>query len=271
MRGDDVDRLIGESLYRDAGLAALLPTDPAQARLKVVATLKFLGSLAERDFNPVRLKSITRLHHSLGVRERSLLELFSGKFVLLCEQVCGRYFAADEHAVWQQVFARTLAAMNQCLDELDSEADNDSGEDDFLQQLGGRAVIDAVHRRLYDRLFDDAWIGQFFYGKSKTALVRKQTEFTLHYFGALADYTSEPPQRLHMHMYIDEEMFDIRHDYLKRSIEEEGVQESLKLLWLDFDESFRPSITKAGVETCVMRCPGQMPIVPRKPQDYSPL
>ncbi len=45
----------------------------------------------------------------------------------------------------------------------------------LLAKIGVCDAVYVVHQGLYDVLFDEPWLEQFFYGKEKSVLVRKQT------------------------------------------------------------------------------------------------
>jgi len=116
-------------------------------------------------------------------------------------------------------------------------------------------------------MFDHPWLEQFFYGKSKEALIRKQTQFMVAAFGGENHYRGDTPAFIHMHMYITDEIADVRQEILKQAILDEGLSEDIAQRWLKVDGSFRRGIVKKSVDECVLKCFGQMPVVAKKPND----
>lgn len=125
----------------------------------------------------------------------------------------------------------------------------------------------AVHQYFYDILFEDPWLKKFFYGKSKETLIDKQTQFMVAAFGGENHYRGDTPAFVHMHMFITDEMSDLRQGILRDSILAQGFSAAIAKQWLEIDDSFRSSMVKKSVDECVLKCKGQMPIVVPKPTD----
>jgi truncated hemoglobin YjbI len=262
---------IDDLMYRDPELRHLLPEDKNQLLLKIVSTLNFIGNFSQQELYEKKLYALAKLHNALKIRDRELFIKFADHLISFSARQLGSEFSPGVKMSWAKIFSITVDLMHAHIVVLNGKTDFQPATSNLVDRIGGKDKILAVHQRLYDRLFEDAWIGQFFYGKSKTALIKKQTDFMLHYFGLLPDYISESPQKLHMHMYITEAMFEIRHSYLQRSIKEEAIPMQDMMEWLQFDEAFRPSVTKESPESCITRCPGQLPIAPKLPENYKPI
>ncbi|HCT39813.1 MAG TPA: hypothetical protein DF427_01270 [Moraxellaceae bacterium] len=175
---------------------------------------------------------------------------------------------------WKRVLGEYLRLMSESLPELSSmggvveAAVGDSRTSTLLDDVGGEAVVEAVHRRFYREVFDDPWIGIFFYGKSIDSLVMKQTKFMVAAFGGGDDYKWEAPDVAHLHMYITDEQADIREIILRNAIREQGLSASVEERWLATDQSFRSAIVKTSIESCRVRGPGQVPLAARRPEGY---
>lgn len=137
-------------------------------------------------------------------------------------------------------------------------------------EVGGYEGIERVHTRFYQTIFADAWLGEFFAGKSLTSLVLKQSRFMETAFGGPDHYQWESPAQAHMHMYITDEQADIREVFLRNAIREEGFSDDIEARWLAVDQSFRPAVVKQEIAECSVRCPGQVPISARRPAGYRP-
>ena len=65
--------------------------------------------------------------------------------------------------------------------------------------------------------------------------------------GAPITYYGKQPQMAHRHMYITNELYDIRHQLLKESLEEAGVLAELAKRWLKIDYAFIRQIVKPSI------------------------
>ena len=131
----------------------------------------------------------------------------------------------------------------------------------FLADIGGEEVVTRVHERFYDVMFEHPWLEGFFYGKSKSSLIMKQSQFMVAAFGGKNEYQGDTPAFAHMHMFITDAMLDERQHVLRAAILAEGLSPDEAQYWLDVDDSFRSGIAKQDVSECVTKCPGQFPLV----------
>lgn len=85
----------------------------------------------------------------------------------------GDAFDAELEEAWGSVFDETAEIMKRAMLETDRRESkrpdyDESGYDRKLfSDVNGEEGIRRVHRRFYDVMFDEPWLGQFFYGKSK--------------------------------------------------------------------------------------------------------
>lgn len=143
-------------------------------------------------------------------------------------------------------------------------------EPDFLEKIGGVEAINRIHVKFYDILFEEPWLGQFFAGKSPKAQVLKQTQFMVMAFGGQMEFKGETPAISHMHMFITDEMIDLRERILRKCILEEGISEELCDKWMEIDHFYGSFLVKRSKEECVLKCMGQAPAMAIKPQFYEP-
>lgn len=138
----------------------------------------------------------------------------------------------------------------------------------FIEEIGGIDVITRVHKKFYDDIFEEPWLGKFFDGKDKKSLVKRQTEFMLMSFGGNSEYHGETPSLAHMHMYLTEEMILTREILLKNAILSEGISEEICNKWIEVDHFFGVGLIKKSINECVLKCFGQAPIIAEKPLNY---
>ncbi|MGZ8190065.1 MAG: globin domain-containing protein [Methylococcaceae bacterium] len=186
----------------------------------------------------------------------------------------GDRYNEELETAWHEVFDDVAKIMRQAMANLEPSntaelTHDETGYDaELLNEIGGEAVVFNVHQRFYDVMFDEPWLEKFFYGKSKEALIHKQTQFMVAAFNGPNNYTGDTPAFVHMHMFITCEMADVRETLLRNAILAEGLSASIAERWLKVDRAFRPAIVKQSVDDCVLKCLGQVAIVAKKPIGY---
>ena len=186
----------------------------------------------------------------------------------------GANFTPQMEEAWQAVFTEVAEIMKAAMSKVERREvkrghyDDATYDSDLLAEIGGEAGILRVHQRFYDAMFKEPWLGQFFAGKHEDVLAEKQTKFMVAAFGGENNYRGDTPAFVHMHMFITDEMSDIRQEILRKAILDEGFSASIAERWLKVDDSFRKSIVKKSVDECVMKCRGQIPVTARKPINY---
>jgi hypothetical protein len=63
-------------------------------------------------------------------------------------------------------------------------------------------------------------------------------------------YSGAFPIPAHQHLYITEEIFDLRHQLLRDSLEEASVPEGLAERWLKLDGAFKSGLVKKSLDDC---------------------
>lgn len=137
---------------------------------------------------------------------------------------------------------------------------------EFIDELGGKACVERVHKLLYEKLLSHPWLKGFFVGFEIWHLEVQQTDFMSDLFGVTPkDYQGRLPMYGHQHIFITEEVFMIRHALLAESITEAGVSDEHKARWLDFDMGMKAAIVKETVDECEGRYRNEKVIVVPKP------
>jgi hemoglobin-like flavoprotein len=184
----------------------------------------------------------------------------------------GAAFDAPLEAAFHEVYDDVSRIMEKAMAELELEVKKNPPqrceEINLWDEIGGEAQVLNVHKRFYDIMFDEPWLEDFFLGKSKEALIKKQTQFMVAAFNGPNDYQGDTPAFVHMHMFITDEMIALRERILKASILAEGLSETVAEKWLAVDHSFKAAIVKKSPSECVLKCKGQFPIVVNKPEGY---
>lgn len=117
----------------------------------------------------------------------------------------------------------------------------------LFDEIGGRATLQEVHRRFYDKVYGHDWLGKFFAGHERQSIENRQTRFMAEKMGGPVGYYGKQPRMAHRHMYITEELFNIRQSLLQEALIEAGVPEHLRRRWLRIDDAFRSVIVKPSI------------------------
>jgi hemoglobin len=134
----------------------------------------------------------------------------------------------------------------------------------FLDEVGGKTVVEKVHTILYDKLLTHPWLKGFFEGFERWHLEEQQTDFMTTLFGGPAIYAGRAPMRGHQHLFITEEVFMIRHEMLAQSLVEANVSEEHQERWLKFDMGMKAAIVKKTVDECEpLYRNGEIRVVPK--------
>jgi hemoglobin len=118
----------------------------------------------------------------------------------------------------------------------------------LLELIGGEVRVRAVLQSLYDRLFTDPMVAFLFAGRDKEHLVAQQLAFTCRFLGGPDRYEGKPLPEAHAALPLLPGHFDRRHKLLEQVLDEQGVPEEVKRVWLRIDEGLRGSVLAAGEE-----------------------
>ncbi|HXN33179.1 MAG TPA: group 1 truncated hemoglobin [Polyangiaceae bacterium] len=114
------------------------------------------------------------------------------------------------------------------------------------EAIGGEIKVRAVLHSLYDKLFDDPMVGFLFEGRDKAHIVEQQVAFSCGFLGGPHKYVGRPLPEAHATLPLLPGHFDRRHTLLEQVLFEQGVPEEVRRVWLQIDESLRPSVLAAG-------------------------
>jgi truncated hemoglobin YjbI len=135
----------------------------------------------------------------------------------------------------------------------------------FYEQVGGRPTLEKVHKIFYDDLFEHHWLKQFFKDINQKHIEDQQTDFMSMVFGGPKCYMGKVPKIAHKHIFVDQEIIDLRQDYLRKAILEAGLSEEIANTWLAKDAQFAAVVLKDSPNQCEPRYPGDEVLVIPKP------
>lgn len=133
------------------------------------------------------------------------------------------------------------------------EIDISISAENIYDKVGGRETLEKVHKIFYDKLYEHPWLSQFFKNIPQEDIEKQQTDFMAQAMGGPRMYCGKFPIPAHKHMYITDEMFEIRHELLKQSLLEAEVPVEEAAKWLKIDYSFKSGIAKKSIDECEKR------------------
>jgi hemoglobin len=139
----------------------------------------------------------------------------------------------------------------------------------LYERLGGRPVLEEVHKIFYDKVYEHPWLGEFFADVEQKHIEAQQTDFMAGAFGGPKTFRGKATVSAHKHIYITKELFDLRHAVLRESIQEAGVPPDLMGEWLTMDSAFERIIVKKSESDCVRRYRSEeVVVIPRPPLNH---
>ena len=127
----------------------------------------------------------------------------------------------------------------------------------LYNRLGGKDTFIKVHKIFYDKAFADPWLSKYFTDKPQAVLENQQTDFMVQLMGGPKIYGGKTPKSAHQHMFITEELFDLRADLLSDALQEAGINDDLRLEWLAADAALKKSLVKKSASDCSTSYPTQ--------------
>lgn len=119
--------------------------------------------------------------------------------------------------------------------------------------LRDKSIIRNVNQAFYDKVYDHEWLSMFFQAITKEHIINQQTDFITTAIGGPKRYSGRLPYNAHPHMFITDEVFDLRSSLLTKALDELGAPVELKEAWLRIDSSFRHVIVKQSIDQCSKR------------------
>lgn len=124
---------------------------------------------------------------------------------------------------------------------------------DEFNRIGGRESLIAINKVFYDKVYKHPWLKLYFENIPQQHIEDQQIDFMQKVLGGENLYVGKAPPSAHQHMFIPNELFDIRKKLLIESFEELNSHPELVTKWLTLDESFRKILVKETPAECIPR------------------
>ena len=122
-----------------------------------------------------------------------------------------------------------------------------------FDRIGGRASLITINKVFYDKVYQHPWLKQYFLNISQQHIEDQQVDFMQKVLGGENHYIGKAPPIAHKHMFIPDELFDIRRQLLLDTFRETNTHPELIDQWLTLDEAFRLILVKKLPTECKPR------------------
>ncbi len=114
-------------------------------------------------------------------------------------------------------------------------------------------LIHKVNTLFYEKVFEDEWLRLIFHDVDQEHISNQQTDFIVGAFGGPKRYCGRSPKDAHPHLFIQEDMWELRESYLVEAFKETDLPKELQEKWLAIDNAFKKAILKHSVSECFGR------------------
>lgn len=119
-----------------------------------------------------------------------------------------------------------------------------------FEQMGGRNSLIKINKIFYDKVYQHPWLKLFFEKIPQQHIEDQQVDFMQKVLGGPNVYVGKAPPPAHMHIFIDEEIFEVRKQLLREAFVEANADKTLVDKWLTLDESFKRVLIKKSPSEC---------------------
>ena len=122
-----------------------------------------------------------------------------------------------------------------------------------FEQMGGRRSLVLINKVFYDKIYKHPWMKQFFENIPQHLIEAQQVDFMQKVLGGENIFMGRTPPKAHMHIMINEEIFQVRKQLLQQAFAETNAKPELIQKWLALDDSFKRVLFKDSVAKCQRR------------------
>ncbi|NQZ20971.1 MAG: group 1 truncated hemoglobin [Colwellia sp.] len=122
-----------------------------------------------------------------------------------------------------------------------------------FEKMGGRSSLILINKIFYDKVYKHPWLKQYFEHISQQLIENQQVDFMQKVLGGENLYVGKAPPVAHMHIMINEDIFQVRKKLLEEAFIEAQAKPELISKWLSLDNSFKRVIFKDSTAQCKRR------------------
>lgn len=114
-------------------------------------------------------------------------------------------------------------------------------------------IVQKINDEFYDLIYEDEWLKYVFEATNIDVIKSQQTDFIVGALGGPKKYCGRSPKDAHPHIFIQEDMWQLREDYLIQAFKKVKAPDWLKDKWLKIDFAFKAAILKNNPSECFGR------------------
>ncbi len=114
-------------------------------------------------------------------------------------------------------------------------------------------IVFKVNYEFYELVYNHEWLKHIFVVIEQKIITSQQTDFMVQSFGGPKKYGGRTPDDAHPHIFVDEEMWQLREDLLKEAFVKTRCPEDICERWLKIDNAFKAAIIKKSPDECKKR------------------
>lgn len=122
-----------------------------------------------------------------------------------------------------------------------------------FEKMGGRQSLIKINKIFYDKVYQHPWLKLYFDNIPQQHIEDQQVDFMQKVLGGENRYVGKAPPAAHMHIFIDEKIFNVRKQLLIEAFAEANASQTLIDKWLTLDDSFKRVLLKSSPADCVGR------------------
>ena len=122
-----------------------------------------------------------------------------------------------------------------------------------FEAMGGVKVLETISKLLYDKIYEDPWLKQYFEQVPQEHIERQQVAFMQAALGGPNLYCGQTPPAAHKHINITDELYAARQIHLDEAFKQSGANSNLIERWQRIDDAFFNRIVKTSIGDCEPR------------------
>jgi hemoglobin len=122
-----------------------------------------------------------------------------------------------------------------------------------FEKMGGRNSLIHINKIFYDKVYKHPWLKQYFEQIPQQHIEDQQVDFMQKVLGGENLYVGKAPPLAHMHVLINEEIFQVRKKLLEEAFADTFAKQELIDKWLALDNSFKRVLFKDSSAQCKRR------------------
>lgn len=126
--------------------------------------------------------------------------------------------------------------------------------------------IRKVSEEFYSLVYEHPWLKQVFANVPQEHITNQQVDFVIGAFGGPQAYSGRNPGDAHPHIFISEEMWEVREEILKLAFERTQCPAEISVRWLKIENAFKKQIVMKDPSECKGRFTTDELIIIPKPK-----